>query len=561
MGIMMVNNCFFKKTDGGKTQLTTFNIRPTAEVNYIDDDNAEFTLHTQLVSSTGRIEPRVFSQPDWGSKASFIKTMPHPDFAFLGGDTDVTKLFHVLGQIAVPKKIGVRTIGMHPVEDKWHFACHEGSLGPDGERDELMLESDYPLHTSILNETFPNTAELRNMVNLLLNFNALEIVIPLLGWFVASFYKERVFRITRQFPLLFVFGAAGSGKTQSVLMLARLFALSHDNMKSIADVTNFTLIKSAASNNTIPLMLDEYKSSTFSPQQVKMVSKLIRAAYNNESGERGTSGQKIVQYYYKSPIVIAGEQTVSEPAAKDRIIEVHLTKAMSRPHLAEFEALRLAPLQKLGRMLLEDAVKMPQTDLKRLYDECFSLIPEAYRDRPRVNQAVMMLGLRLLQNILRPYNLDLQVRDAVTKYWSERLTFIDEEVKASSKTDVDRILEAINTMAENNRTALYPGQDFIIEDGKLKLNMRVIYANYAKFAEEYKLDADTPNYTSFVKLIRKEPYFIKDDVVVKLGQFMRLCMILDVEKLRARDLVLPSLIPIGTFSDEENSDSPGELKP
>jgi hypothetical protein len=453
--------------------------------------------------------------------------------------------------------MGVRTIGMHPIQGSWHFACQAGSLGPHGEVDELLLESDYPLYTKLLSEKAASEAELRTLLTYLFRFNSIDVVVPLIGWFVASFYKERIFAFTRQFPLLFIFGAAGAGKTQTILTLKNLFSLDQDNVKSIADVTNFTLIKAAASSNTIPLMLDEYKSSQFSPQQTKMISKLIRAAYNNELGERGTSSQRIMQYFYKSPIIIAGEQTVSEPAAKERIIEVHMTKPTSRPHLAEFERLKTdGLLPKLGRLLLEEALAITQSDLKAMFDSCLAEVPEAYRDRPKTNQAIMLAGLRLLEAILDKHGLGKEVRWAVASYWKCKAPSIAEEVAASSKSDVDRILEAINIMAENQKTALYHGSDFIIEGNVLKINMHVIYAQFVKFASEYQLDADTPNYTSFLKLIKKEPYFIRDDQPTKLGQNVRLVMFLDVARLKAKKLVLSAIIPP---DDTEVKSTEGEL--
>lgn len=556
LGLLVADNCFYKRTDSGKTLLTTFNIKPTSVITFVDDNNAEYTMHATLVSKYGRIAPIVFTPTDWLSKASFLKRMPHPDFTYLGGDTDVSRLFHVLGQVNVPKKVGVRTIGFHAVENKWHFVSHEGSLGPDNAKDELLLESDYNLHTKLLSEDTPNANELKELLDVLFEFNTLEVAVPLVGWFAATFFKERIFKITHQFPLLFIFGAAGSGKTQTILALKNLYALTNDNIKSIADLTNFTLIKSASSNNTIPLMLDEYKSSTFSIQQVKMVSKLIRAAYNNELGERGTTGQKIVQYFYKSPIIIAGEQTVSEPAAKDRIIEVHLTKATSLPHLNHFERLQQLPIQKLGRLLLETAINIDQKELHEMYLSCLQAVPEAYRDRPRVNQGIMLLGIKLLMRAVDMYGYKEKIESYIDCYWNKRTPYIEDEAKANSKSDVDRILEAINTMAENQRTALYAGTDFVIEGNHLKLNMRVIYANFMRFAEEYKLDADTPNYTSFIKLMKKEPYYIRDDQPTRIGQFTRLCMVLDVKKLKEKELNLACLIELNKPEDEG-----GELKP
>jgi hypothetical protein len=132
---------------------------------------------------------------------------------------------------------------------------------------------------------------------------------------------------------------------------------------------------------------------------------------------------------------------------------------------------------------------------------------------------------------------------------------MEEEIKSANKSDVDRILEAINTMAENQRTALYHGSDFIIEKNILKINIRVIYVQFLKFASEYQVDTDTPNYTTFLRLIKKELYFIRDDQPTQLGNVTRLCMFLDIEKLKAKDLVLSALIT-PTIKDDSN----GELE-
>jgi hypothetical protein len=110
LGLMVINNCFYKRTDSGKTQLTTFNILPMSVIEYIDNQDSEFTMHATLMSTNKLKMPVVFTQPDWGSKSAFIKKLPHPDFAYLGGDTDVSRLFHVLGQIDVPKKIPEKNI-------------------------------------------------------------------------------------------------------------------------------------------------------------------------------------------------------------------------------------------------------------------------------------------------------------------------------------------------------------------------------------------------------------------------------------------------------------------
>lgn len=544
LGIEIANNCYFKKSDSGRTQISTFVIRPTSIIEFIDHrETKEYTIYATIIADNDHKQQIVFTQPDWASKSALIKRLPHPAFAYIGGDSDVQKIFKVISQIEVPKKVGVKVVGMHKVDKDWHFVTDKGSINKDNIKDEILLETDYYLPTNIVNETLPDTKEMKDIVDSLFTFNSIDITVPLVGWFVAAMFKERIFEFTRQFPLLFIFGAAGAGKTQTILNLKRLFCLEMDNIKSIADVTPFTLIKSASSNNTIPLMLDEYKATTFNQYQIKMVSKLIRAAYNNEVGERGTASQEIKTYYYRSPIILAGEQTVTEPAARDRIVEVHMSKDASAPHLAEFNKLKVLPLSKLGKSLLMYALAIEDDKIRRLYDECFESISEMYIDRPRLNQAVLKLGMTLLADIVEPYG----CADIVNKAWKDydvRSTVDSrEDFLESRKSDVDRILEGISMMSEtDDRYQVAPKWEFLIEGNVMYINIRVVYTKYQKFAQEYKADMEPMNYTSFTKLIKKEPYYIKDSVPMKLKQGIKLCMALDIDHMERKKLHLQGLL-------------------
>lgn len=556
LGMEVSHNCYFRKTDSGRNQITTFIIKPTSVIEFVDTRECkEYTINTVLIADNSNTAHVVFTQPDWGSKSALIKRLPHPDFAYLGGDTDVQRIFKLVSQLQVPKKTGVRVIGLHKLDNTWHFVASEGSLGSNGELNELLLETDYYLPTSLISEPQASYGDMSMVINNLFKFNANEITVPLVGWFVATFYKERIFEITHQFPLLFIFGAAGAGKTQTILNLKRLFCLGVDNIKSIADVTNFTLIKSANANNTIPLMLDEYKASTFNHFQVKMVSKLIRAAYNNEAGERGTASQEIKTYFYRSPIILAGEQTVTEPAARDRIIEVHMNKDLSAPHLKDFKKLQDAPLGRLGKLLLQDALKISDELLRELLDECQLAVPDTYNDRPRLNQAIMGLGIRLLTRVCTEYNLHTVVEEAWRQYTERRVVTATEEYADSRKTDIDRILEAISMMSDtDDRYGVHKNHEFKLDEAGqvLFINLRVVHSRFLKFAEEYKSEAEAMNYTSFIKLIRKEPYFIKDSVPTKLSGGTKLCTALHVQKMLDKNLNLAGILDTVAEDSTEN---------
>lgn len=549
LGIEVSHNCYFRKTESGRNQLTTFVIKPHSIVEFIGTEDYEYTINATLVADNGHRSNVLFSQPDWANKSSLIKKLPHPDFAYIGGDTDVQRIFKVISQIDIPKRTGVKVIGLHKLSNKWYFVSAEGSIGADGAPGSLLLDSDYYLPTRLIKEELPSKAELEEILKYLFNFNELDLAMPLVGWFIAAIYKERIFEFTRQFPLLFIFGAAGAGKTQTILNLKRLFCLETDNIKSLADVTGFTLIKSANSNNTIPLMLDEYKASMFNAFQTKMVSKLIRAAYNNEMGERGTASQHIHTYFYRSPIILAGEQIVTEPAARDRIVEVHMNKIHSAPHLNDFKALLGQPINKLGKMLLLDALNISDHEIQSMFHEAYDEVPEYFTDRPRLNQAVVGLGIKLLSRTLAPFELDVQVEETWKEYMRKRSTQTIMEQRESKKSDVDRILDTISNMPDvDSKYAVSKNYEYKINEGKgiIYLHMRVLYGRFLKYCEEYKAEAEAMNYTSFSKLVQKEPYFVADGLPVQMSNGVKMCLALDIAKLKEK------FIDLSTFVSDVN---------
>lgn len=552
LGIEISHNCYYRKTDSGRTQLSTFIIHPTSVIEFIDSREAcEFTIYTNIIADNKHTKQVVFSQPDWGSKSALLKKLPHPDFAYIGGDTDVQRIFKIVSQIEVPKKVGVKSVGLHKTKDKWHFVSSEGSISANGDKDELLLDTDYYLPTKLISTPIPTRAEVKQVMLDLLEFNSLEITTPIVGWICASFFKERIFEQLHQFPLLFIFGAAGSGKTQTILNLKRMFCLETDNIKSIADITAFTVIKASNCNNTIPLMLDEYKPSMFTHSQLKMISKLIRASYNNEAGERGTASQEIRTYYYRSPIIIAGEQSISEPAARDRIVEVHMNKAASGPRLDQFNALQKAPLEKIGKLLLNLALSIDKDELTSILEQSYREVPDHFADRQRLNQSIVIVGIRLLAKALEPYDLAQEVFDYLRDFKKIKSPSLEEEIVENRKSSIDRALETIALMCDTDeRYSLAEKYEYTIEKDSLFINLRLAHTKFMKFVSDYSSDVEAMNYATMIKLIKKEPYFVKDNIPKKMKAGIRLCVELRISELDKKGLFLQGLLAVAQPAEE-----------
>ena len=102
--------------------------------------------------------------------------------------------------------------------------------------------------------------EMRSQIEDLFNFNSPEVVINSVGWFIAAHYRSAYLRLFEQFPNLQVFGEAGAGKSQTVIMLSRLHW--YRNGHGLATATSFTpfaIDNKVSTSHSAPAIFEEYK--------------------------------------------------------------------------------------------------------------------------------------------------------------------------------------------------------------------------------------------------------------------------------------------------------------
>ena len=96
----------------------------------------------------------------------------------------------------------------------------------------------------------------------------------------------------------------------------------------------------------------------------------------------------------------------------------------------------------------------------------------------------------------------------------------------------------------DDRYSVTKNYEFKLDDAEqvLFINLRVAHSKFLKFAEEYKSEAEAMNYTSFIKLIKKEPYFIRDAVPTKMSSGVKLCTALHIQKLKEKNVNLSGIL-------------------
>jgi hypothetical protein len=530
--------------------ITSFNIKPLESITI----EGKETLKVNI-KSEGKVFKDVLLTPEcWISIKSFAGILPAKETIFTGTANDVQYIRLYMSTFKMPEKKGVKTSGFHD----GRFVTEEGALSSHGVSNDTIYFNEVPSNCKLLSIEPATADELSEIKKHIAGFNTPTVTLPILGWTTACFFKIPVSETLEKmglgngFPLLDIQGEAGAGKTQSAeAVIMRTWSIQGEP-KSIGELTKFTMMKMVDGSNTIPVVLDENKACMQTDYFKNLVSNLIRSTYNKLEGERGRADQTTQVYRYQAPVVIVGETGFTESAALDRIIPVFFSKKDSAPYLRSFKELHKQPLDKLGRTIMEKALRISKEEIKCILEDELGNVDSELSDRPRTNAAIVRFGLRILGDIL-DMQFDLSKVDEAVKEG------IREGDSTHRKSAVDKILEAMCLMAgfqekfvvfkdtgKEEKAYKYQdhlegGVDFdIIRDPGLpilKLHISNAYSTFKKWAKLYNFEGDLLPQNTFSKQLKKESYCLSIGTV-KIGGKSVWGVTIDINKMRNKGLEL-----------------------
>lgn len=524
---LRIKNSKYVKEKRGS--ITNFLIAPKLRVRIDDQEYLEANIATEKGITGWR-----FSPDAWISKQRFKKALGgRLDLRYKGTDDDIQDIMGILDLYNTPVKNGTRVIGLHKIDNTWAFVEQEGALDKNGIRKDIVFLPDQTNLTCSLIAREPIKKEqLREIVPVLFDFNDSSVVSPLLGWCFACFFKPRIFHLKREFPLLDIWGEKGSGKTKTLEYVVKpIFGITSP-IARIDIQTRFSFIREIASSNLIPVIYDEYKLTRItSRQQRNEISGMIRGVYNNISVSRGRPDQSLIRYTYLAPVIISGEQGLTELAHKDRIIETYWSKTRSSPHQDAFDQLSKMNLTGIGRDFLLWSLNQDDNFLEDVYNEEFEKIDDELKDRIRENTAFARFGLRMFSLYLESRGLGALHEDTLGEIDSSQKENL---VKQSNKSLVDSTIEVFSVMAEGN--LLEENRHYRVNtEGKLFLHINSIYPIFKRWVRDYDWEGEALDKTSFTRQLREAPYFIEYDAT-RFGETTRKTFALDLYKMENLEL-------------------------
>ena len=359
------------------------------------------------VSGGGRTGTIDMPKEAFTSRRQMISNLPYAEWAWYGSDAEAQLFMSYLTQGAqrVPLKRGVPSIGRHGeiwVAPGLTFAA-EGVLD-DPNVVHVRLPAYPQLHVDYSKETTKD--RLKTQLKRMMDLNRLSVMLPLAGWLLAVPFKPDILKFFGHFPLLSLYGTRGAGKSHVVQRaLLPLFGYDPREPQTLfVDSTDFVRTSFGAASTTIPVFFDDYRPSSLTQERRDSVWDLWRHTYSGDTAYRGQRDLSRVSYPQTTPLIVAGEELIEDPALMERFLQVGLSPDwLGKKEKTAFEKVvswhRPGMARQLARAALSMGTGTADKIAKAARVEAGRLYPGLQSFRILDNVAVALFGLAVWERL------------------------------------------------------------------------------------------------------------------------------------------------------------------
>ena len=410
------DNCYIAD---GTHVVSTFVFEPhrllvdeTGEDAFVGDIRAGIEIWPAVVLTKGA----------FSGVATLLKQLKDMRWQWLGGDKEVRMLLPYLvskwREKGMPKVKATEIIGRHI----GHFVHGGETISATAIQSvyeaPIVYKPTGRVHPELSfhhGEDFPVLLEIIH--DLLPQINLPEVIWPIIGWFMATPLKPVFNSFTNpvRFPHLNLFGTKGSGKSSLVLKVFLRMAGYNRPSAHSCSTTTFVLLSLMSSTNCIPVSLAEYRRSSMNTREFESLKRCLLLSYDSSSNSRGRSDQTTQEYEMVAPVVLDGEDMISDPAIQERIVLAKLTPstiAESTQCWETFDELVDLPLEAFALPYLQYTLAISERELEARWKEAFheldAVFPTDLGDRVRRNLATTLTGIRLYESFLGKYGIEVE---------------------------------------------------------------------------------------------------------------------------------------------------------
>jgi hypothetical protein len=359
--------------------------------------------------------------------------------SWMGGNLDHTKLSALLQYEATFLPEGKHTTRPGLVQSTFVWPGHK--IGPD---DVVWVDSE---RVPGLPKMFrPPTQADAEVVEALVKAYSIDVMAPMLGWLALAPLRSKYHR----FPILFITGRSGSGKTSLTSSVLRVFT-GTEMTTNLTSTTPYGVQTYYALSNAFPVWFDEYRPGA-NKNALSVLNQLMRDGYTGQPSVRGgmtADLSKVTALQTDSPIIVTGEDVADETSHRERMVRLYLDPKQ-RGYLGTLEDSQASLLWDYLHFLTghnaagRNYVEQPP--------EVEPYGPTSLNDRQRWNLGIIREGYDLFRVFVEDYYRYFDLPEAD---WTQ---VIDGAVEDTATDQVIDILAHLYEQSETQAVWEYDGQ-------------------------------------------------------------------------------------------------------
>lgn len=532
----------------GERKISTFTLRATdvyLETSQDGEVSRRLGVRAQFLRGGSVMDTHMVMEDGWISRNRFkseIKGLR--DSAFFGTDDDVQKIkFLVCNDLRqdMNEIVQVYAAGVHLHK----VAGRELNVyvEPGFSINEVRIRNTHELcgHVSnppaLADRTVPPKRDAGADAELdhLLQMNTPFVMGQIIGWVSACHLKTQFMSRYNQFPLVNLWGNAGSGKSMTAVVSCLLggcdYMAQGEGPKTLPSITKWAMIDVCSTTTTIPRILEEFNKSNMQPMYT-FCAEIMKSAWNGQTVARGRiarsstsgagrTGAETVHIPILSPLLVISEQAVQIPALQQRMLQIALSHK-DRHGLDKHFFYAKEHGEKLLDLAMALMVKSLTIHKDWLTDRMIhwdGQISTKLIERPRYSFQVALTGLDFLELVAT----ELALKSAARIDILRKAVLLGVEQRAQimtadrHRTEIDMVIAAFGTMASLTQQGgsrwLESGTHYLKTTEHLLIDIPVAHALYKLYMRHLGETPVIETIEQMQELLRQEYYFDTDNFV------------------------------------------------
>jgi hypothetical protein len=336
------------------------------------------------------------------------------------------------------------------------------------------------------------------------------------------------------FPVLEIWGEAGSGKTELTKTFAGLAGADYfsNSTKSAAEMTPASARTEALSTTTVPRIFDEFNRTKMKADRYDAVRGVIKSAGTKQAMDfmsKNADGSYVQNSNIaSSPIITLATNRNEEAEITQRCETIHLLKAdvldPRGKYCVNFNKIRFCEkeLTEIAGAFMYQTFKVDFDWIKERMNENWDLAMQYVNDQRQIkNCQVILMGIDYAELVFRNRSeADDSFFQKFTELREAYISQLEERSRTASvgvRNEIEIALDRISTVAAtqvNDSYLLKDGVHFIKDIGQLHLRINLLFPIYNKWVSDQRMSREHSSVSQFMGHLENHDSYVNRGIVM-----------------------------------------------